>query len=670
MSMLTGKVSYHGRQEAPPTPLRLGAGPLEMFFEPESGFVRRICIGEREVLRGIYVAVRDQNWGTVPPRVLTLEKSIHADSFQLSFAVECRAGHIYFRWNGQLSGAPDGTLRYVFEGEALTTFLKNRIGFCVLHPLRECCGAHASYEHADGHLGEVRFPTLIEPQIPGRSTFSDLRRLTHEIIPGCWAELEFEGDVFETEDQRNWTDASFKTYCTPLALPFPVEIKAGTRLRQAVTLRLRNRAQSRSSKAESTERMPPNKDEENSRVALIIPRQPAGAMPRLGLGVASHGMPLNSEEVSRLSELQLSHVRVDLRMTDPGWPQVLTKAMTEAQQLGVAVELTVHLGVGGSESALADCGAMLKRTGVPVARVLAFRQFEPASSLATLQLVLRHLGRSQVPIGGGSDAHFCELNREQALGRFGLNEADFISWPMTPQVHAFDDLSVMENLEAQPHTVATARGFAGNKPLVVSPVTLRPRFNAVATGEERADPALLPPQVDPRQLSLLNAAWTLGSIVGLAGAGVASLTYFETTGWRGVMEATALAARHPLFPSIPGMVFPVYSVFAAVAGFTRMAPVPQPHQYRDTLTSLCLFDPLGKRRLLCANVTPGDIPTVLDLGVERVSVRTLEADGGDSASVETGLTWSRTVPQQCPSGMFRLVLPPYAIASIDSVLPT
>ena len=54
----------------------------------------------------------------------------------------------------------------------------------------------------------------------------------------------------------------------------------------------------------------------------------------------------------------------------------------------------------------------------------------------------------EVALGGGSDAHFCELNREQALGRFGLRDADFISWPISPQVHAFDDLSVMENPNA------------------------------------------------------------------------------------------------------------------------------------------------------------------------------------------------------------------------------
>ena len=38
------------------------------------------------------------------------------------------------------------------------------------------------------------------------------------------------------EDQRNWTDASFKTYCTPLARPFPVPVQAGDRVDQRVAL--------------------------------------------------------------------------------------------------------------------------------------------------------------------------------------------------------------------------------------------------------------------------------------------------------------------------------------------------------------------------------------------------------------------------------------------------
>ena len=36
-------------------------------------------------------------------------------------------------------------------------------------------------------------------------------------------------------------------------------------------------------------------------------------------------------------------------------------------------------------------------------------------------------------------------------------------------------------------------------------------------------------------MSLFAAAWTVGSLAGLAEAGVASITYYETVGWRGIM---------------------------------------------------------------------------------------------------------------------------------------
>ena len=85
------------------------------------------------------------------------------------------------------------------------------------------CRAPAKLLHPDGSTTETEFPRLIAPQNP----FKELAGLSHEVAPGVWADWRFEGDVFETEDQRNWTDASFKTFCTPLRLPFPVEVPAG-----------------------------------------------------------------------------------------------------------------------------------------------------------------------------------------------------------------------------------------------------------------------------------------------------------------------------------------------------------------------------------------------------------------------------------------------------------
>ena len=102
----------------------------------------------------------------------------------------------------------------------------------------------------------------------------------------------------------------------------------------------------------------------------------------------------------------------------------------------------------------------------------------------------------------------------------------------------------------------------------MSPVTLRPRFNPNATGES-ADPAPgeLPFEVDPRQMSLFAAAWTLGSVSRLASAGVQSATYYEPTGLRGVMDASTLADVPRDFARVAGGVYPAYHVLRDVCSF-------------------------------------------------------------------------------------------------------
>ena len=64
----------------------------------------------------------------------------------------------------------------------------------------------------------------------------DIRALTHEPLPGVRVACRMEGDAFEMEDQRNWLDASYKTYVRPLALPWPYTIAKGEKLSQRVCL--------------------------------------------------------------------------------------------------------------------------------------------------------------------------------------------------------------------------------------------------------------------------------------------------------------------------------------------------------------------------------------------------------------------------------------------------
>jgi hypothetical protein len=580
----------HGQAAPPPTPMQLRAGPLEMLFDPADGFLRRIRLGEREVLRGIYGAVRDHNWGTVPAELHLESSRVGADSFQLEFSSRHRRAEVDFSWHGSITGGADGTLVYEFDGKAGATFRKNRIGLCVLHPIRECAGAGVRQVRVDGTEQFGRFPDLIEPQIFGRSSLQRLRALHHEVRPGVGVEVDMAGGVFETEDQRNWTDASFKTYSPPLLEPFPVTVQAGDRFRQKVTLRLAGAA------GGTPARLPPTSEPP----VLVLPDAPTVRLPELGVGMASHGGALDATEVDRLRELLLAHLRVDVHAAAADAPEVLGRALDEAARLEVALELALHLPRAG-DGACAALRTVLEQGRGRLARVLALRDGEPTTGAETLADVRRHFGGFGAPIGSGSDSNFCELNRERALDRLALEGSDFVFWPINPQVHARDHRSVMETLEAQPATVHTARAFAGARHLVVSPVTLRQRFNPVATGAEIPPPTgELPAAVDPRQLSQFAAAWLLGSIAALAVAGVASATYFETTGWRGLMERARGSPEPELFPSQPGGVFPVWRVLADLAGVRQAAVVAA--EAVDGVVAVVLFTPAGRETALMANL--------------------------------------------------------------------
>ena len=528
-----------------------------MIFEPQSGFLRYVKLGEREVVRGLYAAVRDRNWGTIAPQVSNLQTHIKERSFHLQFDVTHREDEIHFAWRGELIGQVDSTIIYRFDGIAKSTFKSNRIGLCVLHPMKECAGQSCEILHTDGSLENSAFPDYIAPHQP----FCDVRAITHEASPGVRATVRCEGDTFETEDQRNWTDASFKTYNRPLALPFPFEIKCGTRIEQSITISLdvtnENVGARRAVPALDRARHVPNNE-----IVISIDQTQAIPLPPIGLVMASHNIPLNETEIARLKVLSPAHLRVDIKL-DEEYESVWRRASEEAFQLETQLEVALFV----SDTAENQLSQFVKFVGEepPVTRWMIFHCDEKVTSQTWIELARKNLKHiSSAPIGSGTNAYFTELNREHPP----LDAVDFVTYSVNPQVHAFDDLSLIETLPAQAQTVRSAQQFAPGKPIIVSPITLRPRYNADATGEANSSTSgELPRNVDTRQLSLLGAGWTLGSIKHLAQGNVASLTYYETTGWRGVLETEEGSPLPNLFPSRPGAVFPLYHVFADIAEF-------------------------------------------------------------------------------------------------------
>ena len=282
--MLSRNIIYYGSEDDLPESVTLHAGPLTALFE--QGDLRYICLGEREVLRRVYIAVRDENWRTALSEVSHVHVLATEDRFDISFDVRNRLNEIDFTWHGVITGTATGVIRFQMNGLAHSTFLRNRIGFCVLHPMDECAGQPCVVEHTDGTLEHGHFPQLISPHQP----FLDMAAIRHTVQPGVQAEVRFAGDTFEMEDQRNWTDASYKTYCTPIDLPKPVQVQAGQQVNQAITLQLLA-----SEPVVVTVKQP---DE----IRLTLRPGERHSIPRIGLGVAYSWSPTQRARTSAHSE--------------------------------------------------------------------------------------------------------------------------------------------------------------------------------------------------------------------------------------------------------------------------------------------------------------------------------------------------------------------------------
>ena len=571
------------------------AGPLELLYE--QGELRAVRLGGRELIRRIYVAIRDGNWGTIPVQFSQTHIQAGETAFAIDFAAENRQGEIDFAWRGSLRGTPQGRITFSMDGAAQTTFWKNRIGFCVLFPA-SLAGQAAQIEHIDGTRELAVFPVDISAEQPVRP-FESLRGLTLPLGAQGHAALLLEGEEFEMEDQRLWTDASYKVFGTPLALPYPAQIQAGTRVAQSLSLTVQAEAQP----ARRRGAKPP---------APPDLRPPAEAdwrpLPLLGLGAASHGEELSSSAMERLRALRLHHLRVDLPLADPTCPQRLERAAREAMALGIALEAALFIEPERAESDLLALRGLLERLHPPLCAFLVYPAQEiyagGSPTEAVLAAALRHLQdyRPRIPFAAGTNTDYIFLKRSPPP----TARMDRVCIALNPQVHAFDDLSLLQTLEAQPMVVESARRLAGGLPVMVSPITLKPRFNPYASAPPTEPlPGELPPQVDPRQRSLFAAAWTLGSLRGMIDAGAASLTFYETTGWRGVMERAGGSPWPQSFPRLPGIVFPLYHLLADVGEFSggQAAPLASTGENAGALIALALRRE-GRLALLLANPTP------------------------------------------------------------------
>ena len=227
-------IRLYGTPTADPPRRILRAGSLSAVLQ--DGMIRYVRLDGIEVLRAIAFMVRTDNWGTLVPAIDDLRVAETGDAFTVGYRAVCADDVRRVVYDARIRGTADGSLSFTATATPETDVLTNRTGFTVLHPAA-LAGKPMSVEHVDGSREEIVLPDLISP---GQPIFL-VRELAHTVAPGVRARCRMGPDAFETEDQRNWSDASFKTYVRPTAMPAPYVLRKGETFTQSVELSIEGR---------------------------------------------------------------------------------------------------------------------------------------------------------------------------------------------------------------------------------------------------------------------------------------------------------------------------------------------------------------------------------------------------------------------------------------------
>jgi hypothetical protein len=523
---------------------KLIAGPLTL--EYSEGSLWNISNGSEEAIRRIYLVFQDINWTSRPFIIKDEIWQIADRSFSAKIKAQGSHDAKDLSIELEITGSESGEITYGFSASTAVSFLRNRLGLCLLHPIAGLSGRECELTKADGAVEISRFPDAISPNQP----FLNLSGISHKLQSGQVVSVKFEGEIFETEDHRNWSDASYKTYCTPISLPFPAQVTPGEVLSQKITISISGEHATSISKNES---------------AVITVGAKEIELPEIGLGLSEDPAHLVVTEYAGFEDLAIKHLRLALN----GNSQIRSAAegaLLVTQQLEIDLDLAIKAESPQQLKAILEPIIELKDQ---IRSFYIFSANEKSTPIGFIQVAEESLGENS-KIVGGTDLYFTELNRNQGSVDF----IDQVNFSINPQVHSFDDRTLIQNTASQKAIATNAHRIAKGKKVSIGPITLRPRYNPNATQPNKdLSNTALPSSVDARQRTWLAEGWTAMSIRSIAESeSISTLTYFETLGWRGIRELSTGSEDALNFASKAGEEFPVWRLFKHLKGFTHARP--------------------------------------------------------------------------------------------------
>lgn len=600
------------------------------------GVVSGLFWNDVEIVTGIDYPVRDPDWGTWP--TVETSSSWRETAGRLVYERAFTAGD----FDGQFRclADADGTVVLSVFLLARRTARTCRSGFVVLHPLA-AAGGSLSVTAPDGITTHGRLPTLIQPAQPAMNIAA-----MRQEIDGIVVHFKFAGDVFEMEDQRNWSDASFKTFCRPLLLPYPFEVAEGERIEQTITIRVEG---------------DPVEHYENSADTVSLGRNLEHPLPNIGL-VIDPAWPQAGRIGDMLDAWRGTRFVARIDLAIPAHIDWLASLASRLDDESIGLEMIVDGQRERMDDQIREAATAIDPSGVVVSHVLALpraylRCIQPwhptpdgVSPSDAVDAARRYFPTAR--IGAGMLTNFTELNRYPPR----IGDGDYVTHSLTPLVHDASDDPVMRTLDTLSPIFATLDSHAAGRPYRLGLASIGMRTNPygskVADNEQQTRIAMA--GADPRQRGLFGAAFMAGVAAATAGHHFEFIALAAPYGPFGLAYSPADWVQRGYDDNPGRFVFPAFHAFVAlkrIAGRPRIA-ISTPQGVRAVAAGI-----EGTIRLVIANCTSDRRSVQLP---RRGAAIILDLDTVDGASRDP--QW---LLNAVPVSVHTLDLQPFALAFVD-----
>lgn len=479
-------------------------------FDLARAAIRNVRYKNVQIIDLLYTAIRPWDWSTLDADEHSEDVKVTGDACVITIkdlfveALESRT---------EITISKDNKFTVAYELRGLAEYSVNRWGVCF------CLNTADWMESTVKSQGnQYQLLAAISPQrvVDGvtQGLFPAANQM-HFVAPDNRSiKVTSTGKVLEAEDQRNWTDNTYKIYSGSLSEPRPFVTSAGSLWQQSVTFEIN----------------PPSMPVPDGSKIVV---KEINSLPSIGLQFNTDPLlPLDALNTA-LFLLDIDHMRINEE-------SLTAQKIISASTNGLIVEAALLSSHSGdklhreiehlNKQIPAGSRILIQREG---------REIVEVSDLPTNKSL-----SSFIP---GTDAYLVDLHRNKY--QFGKS----VSYSMVPTAHSSDTETIFKTLYTQKESIQFVQEFLAPQ-VLVSPITFSTRGNP-ETGHARDRRInFANPEIALRIRTIEGAAWTLGSIFALASAGAYSGTWHEFFGEHGIIYPDGDAIKFtPTFHAISAL---------------------------------------------------------------------------------------------------------------------